>query len=216
MCIICVSDKGVRQPNEAEIRRMFQRNPHGAGYMVAEGDGVRIEKGFMNVTELLRSLRSEKFTEDDVVVYHFRISTQAGVNPEMTQPFPLCENLESMKYLSTIADCGVAHNGIIRLTTDPTEVEYSDTALFISFYLTEMVKGSASLRDQKTLDKIAELIQSKMVLLDKFGNMALIGQFIEHDGLMFSNSSYEGYKQFTLDDVKHWRRTLDKELQELM
>ena len=68
MCIICVSGKGVRQPNEKEIRTMFKRNPHGAGYMVAEHGKVRIEKGFMTVTELLRSLRYEKFTEKDVVV----------------------------------------------------------------------------------------------------------------------------------------------------
>lgn len=207
MCIICVSGKGVRQPNEDEIRNMFRRNPHGAGYMVAEGDRVRIEKGFMNVTELLRMLRFEKFTEDDVVVYHFRISTQAGVNPEMTQPFPLASNLSVMKYLTVIkADCGVAHNGIIPITTDPTEYEYSDTALFISQYLVDIVRRQSDLRNQKVLDKIEKLIQSKMVLLDKRGEYATIGNFIKHDGLLFSNHTFEEYKYFTLDDVKRWKR----------
>lgn len=209
MCIICVSGKGVRQPSETEIRTMFSRNPHGAGYMVAEPYGVRIEKGFMTVTDLLRELRREKFTEDDVVVYHFRISTQAGVNPEMTQPFPLCEKLESMKYLSLVSDCGVAHNGIIKMTSDPTETEYSDTALFTTFYLTELVHGSKDLKDKKVLDKIKQMIQSKMVILDKFGNYAVIGEFIEKDGLLFSNHSFEYvYKTFTFDDVKRWRRVV--------
>lgn len=211
MCIICVSGKGVRQPSEKEIRTMFSRNPHGAGYMVAEGDAVRIEKGFMSVTELLRSLRYENFTEDDVVVYHFRISTQAGVNPEMTQPFPMVTELESLKYLSTLSHVGVAHNGIIKMTTDPTEIEYSDTALFIAFYLTNIVKRKADLRKQKVLDKIEKMIQSKMVILDKDGDYALIGKFVENDGLLFSNYSFETYsapRYFTLQDVERWRKVV--------
>lgn len=204
MCIICVSGKGVRQPNEAEIRQMFKRNPHGAGYMVAEGDGVRIEKGFMNVTELLRELRREKFTEDDVVVYHFRISTQAGVNPEMTQPFPLTKKLDYMKYLTVVkCACGVAHNGIIALTSDPNETEYSDTALYIAEYLTKIVRNPSDLTDDEVLESVERQIRSKMVLLDASGEYAVIGHFIRRDGLLFSNGSFEEYKQeyFTLKDV---------------
>lgn len=220
MCIICVSGKGVRQPSENEIRTMFRNNPHGAGYMVAEPDGVRIEKGFMTVFELLRELRRERFTKDDVVVYHFRISTQAGVNPEMTQPFPLVDELSYMKELSLIgAGCGVAHNGIIKMTSDPTETEYSDTALFTTFYLTDIVKQLSDLKNQKVLDKISEMIQSKMVLLDKSGYFAVIGEFHKKDGLLFSNYSWEDYrKQFTLDDVKRWRKIIDadEKIQSLM
>ena len=84
MCIICVSRSGVRQPGEAAIRAMFLNNPHGAGYMVARGGRVEIHKGFMNLGDYLRAIRAECFTLQDSVVYHFRISTQAGVGPEMT------------------------------------------------------------------------------------------------------------------------------------
>ena len=49
MCIICVSPKRVRQPNVTTIRRMFQNNPDGAGYMVARDGKVIIS----NVTKLL-------------------------------------------------------------------------------------------------------------------------------------------------------------------
>ena len=89
MCIICVSKPGVRQPDENTIRTMFYRNPHGAGYMFARDGRVEIRKGFMRLDEYLRAIREERFTAADSVVYHFRISTQAGVNPEMTHPFPL-------------------------------------------------------------------------------------------------------------------------------
>ena len=99
MCIICVSPRNVRQPSQSIIRAMFDRNPHGAGYMVARDGRVQISKGFMYVEDLLQALRVEHFTARDSVVYHFRISTQAGVNPEMTHPFPLSNRLEDMKIL---------------------------------------------------------------------------------------------------------------------
>ena len=78
MCIICVSPENVRQPDTQTIRTMFLRNPHGAGYMYARDGRVIIHKGFMNMTEYLDAVHSEGFTAEDSVVYHFRISTQAG------------------------------------------------------------------------------------------------------------------------------------------
>ena len=84
MCVICASPKGVRQPTRSEIKAMFLRNPDGAGYMVARDGSVTIHKGFMNLDEFLNALKAEHFTAKDSVVYHFRISTQAGINPGMT------------------------------------------------------------------------------------------------------------------------------------
>ena len=89
MCIICVSKSGVRQPGEAAIRAMFNRNPHGAGYMFARDGWVTIHKGFMDLDDYLQAIRAEHFTASDSVVYHFRISTQAGVSLAMTHPFLL-------------------------------------------------------------------------------------------------------------------------------
>lgn len=149
MCVICASPKGTRQPSLSEIKRMFYRNPHGAGYMYARDGKVVIHKGFMNLGDFLNAIREEHFTAADSVVYHFRISTQAGVNPEMTHPFPLSNQREDMKALDVICGCGIAHNGIIRLTTDPTEKEYSDTAIFITDYLSQYILRPSDLhRDE--------------------------------------------------------------------
>ena len=130
----------------------------------------------------------------------------------MTQPFPMVRELESTKYLSTLSSVGVAHNGIIRLTTDPNEIEYSDTALFVSMYLPDILQKKADLKDKKVLDKIEKMIQSKMVILDWNGDIALIGDFVRRDGLLFSNYSFQDYtyspKYFTLEDVKHWRKVV--------
>ena len=108
MCIICVSKSGIRQPDESTIRTMFHHNPHGAGYMFARGGRVIIHKGFMNPDDYLRAIREEHFTAADSVVYHFRISTQAGVNPEMSHPFPLSNQPGRLRSLDQSCRIGVA------------------------------------------------------------------------------------------------------------
>lgn len=194
MCIICVSKSGVRQPTEHELYHMFLNNPHGAGYMVARRGLVSISKGYMDFDEFLNALGKEHFTEKDSVVYHFRISTQAGVNPEMTHPFPLSNRLGRMEKLDTTCRIGVAHNGIIRLTSDPDNHRYSDTALFITQYLTLLVKRRKDLRNRRILDTIWQLAQSKFAIMDSSGYVATVGQFLNRDGLLFSNTSFQGLR----------------------
>ena len=187
MCVICASPAGVRQPSISEIKRMFRQNPDGAGYMFARNGKVAIHKGYMDVADFLDAIRSERFTAKDSVVYHFRISTQAGVNPAMTHPFPLSNQLEVMKALDVVCGCGIAHNGIIRLTTDPNEKEYSDTALFIAEYLSKYIRRPSDLLSQPLLNMVEHLIRSKMAILDGSGYIATVGTFFNERGLLFSN-----------------------------
>ena len=193
MCIICVSKSGVRQPTVTELNTMFRNNPDGAGYMVARHGMVSISKGYMDFGEFLNAVRREHFTERDSVVYHFRISTQAGVNPEMTHPFPLSNRLERMEKLDTTCLIGVAHNGVIRLTADPDNRRYSDTALFITQYLRVLIQRWEDLRDRRVLDTVWNLAQSKFAIMDGGGYVATVGEFLNQDGLLFSNASYMGW-----------------------
>ena len=190
MCIICVSPARTRQPSISQIKTMFRNNPHGAGYMFARDGRVQIHKGFMDIDSFLDAVRAEHFTAQDSVVYHFRISTQAGINPEMTHPFPLSNHLPYMKALDVECQCGVAHNGIIRLTADPTNHEYSDTALFIAHYMAQMVHRPDDLKDAQLLNRIERLAGSKLAIMDGSGYIATIGRFINERGLLFSNDSY--------------------------
>ena len=193
MCIICVSKSGVRQPTVTELNTMFRNNPDGAGYMVARHGMVSISKGYMDFGEFLNAVRREHFTERDSVVYHFRISTQAGVNPEMTHPFPLSNRLERMEKLDTTCRIGVAHNGVIRLTADPDNRRYSDTALFITQYLRVLIQRREDLRDRRVLDTVWNLAQSKFAIMDGGGYVATVGEFLNQDGLLFSNARYMGW-----------------------
>lgn len=190
MCIICVSPQGAPQPRPEQIKTMFARNPHGAGYMVAREGKVEIHKGFMLLDDLTRQLSAEHFTQDDAVVYHFRISTQAGITPAMTHPFPLTNNLAACTRLDLACPCGVVHNGVIQLTSDPQEKTYSDTARFITGYMNRLVRKPDDLKDQAILDMIYLLTYSRFAILDASGYVATIGEFISSDGLLFSNNTF--------------------------
>lgn len=206
MCIICVSPAGVQQPTETQIRTMFSTNPHGAGFMLARGGSVTIHKGFQHLEDLLRTLRRMNLTEADAVVYHFRISTQAGVCPEMTHPFPLTRRLPAMKALDLTCGIGVAHNGVIDMTRDPLETEYSDTALYIAEYLHRLVRTPSDLRDPAVLDLIQATTHSKLALMDGTGYIATVGPFIRDNGLLFSNGSYRSFylpgRKFSLKEAQ--------------
>ena len=200
MCIICISPKGVKQPTLDTVKTMFERNPHGAGYMTVRNDRVEIHKGFMNIDDLTAQLKRENFTTDDPVVYHFRISTQAGVNPAMTHPFPLTTKLKHCESLDLRCGVGIAHNGIIRMTSN-NDPRYSDTALFITGYLTRLIRDPEDLRDNATLDMIQRLTTSKFALMDTTGYIATVGDFINEDGILYSNNTYKP----TLGLVSSWK-----------
>lgn len=200
MCIICVSKSGVPQPDYQTISNMFSANPHGAGYMFARDGRVIIHKGFMGLDDFMRAIECEEFTAEDSVVYHFRISTQAGVNPEMTHPFPLTNQERWMRMLDLTCGVGIAHNGIIRLTSDPDNRLYSDTSIFINRYMSRMVRKPSDLRNQDVLDSIEGLAHSKFAIMDGTGYIATIGKFAKEDnGLLYSNVSYR-------DDWQAFRR----------
>lgn len=191
MCVICVSKKGVRQPSMSEIKNMWDANPHGAGYMFARDGLVSIKKGFMTLDDFVDAIEAEDFTDDDVVVYHFRISTQAGVTPEMTHPFPLSDDLKDMNLLDCICSVGIAHNGIIRLTSNNNK-NYSDTALFITEYLPALIRDTEDITDRRVKKIIKELAGSKLAMLNGEGEVSIIGDFYGIGcGLLFSNTSFQ-------------------------
>ena len=196
MCIIAVSRQGRRQPTVSEITRCFVNNPDGAGFMFvrAGGDGkVHIRKGFMTLDDYIDAIEYEHFTDADAVVYHCRISTQAGVNPQMTHPFPLTRDLNATKILSCRCNVGIAHNGIIPLTSRKDEHEYSDTALFVAGYMSDILRHSSDVYDESALDLIDDLSgnHSRFAILNGDGAIQLIGNWISADGVFFSNSSYK-------------------------
>lgn len=192
MCIIAVSRRGVRQPSLEELRNMYNRNPDGAGYMYARNGRVVLHKGFMTWEDFSRAVNAEHFGLDDAVVYHFRISTQAGICPEMTHPFPLTRSLELTEKLDVVCNIGLAHNGIIRMTSDYKETRFSDTAIFIARYMTKLIRKREDITDSAVIEMIENLTNSKWAIMDGVtGDIVTAGHFISENGLLFSNSTYK-------------------------
>lgn len=194
MCIIAVSKKGCKQPTLEQIKQMYTNNPDGAGFMYASGGVVHIEKGFMTQKSFIEAVKAHHFTDADAVVYHFRISTQAGVKQTMTHPFPLTTHKEYCERLNCIASVGCAHNGIIFMTSSTKETRFSDTALFITDYMTKLIRKKGDMRDTAILNMIDHLTNSKWALMDGTGEIVTVGHFEkEKGGLLFSNNTYHSY-----------------------
>lgn len=187
MCVICVSPAGVPQPDEKTIRLMFENNPDMAGYMVARKKSVEIHKGYVDVNDLLTDLHSEAFTSEDVVVYHFRISTQ-GYSINMSQPFPVTRNDVLLKRLDVSADMGVAHNGIISLTSNGN-TEYSDTALYIRDYIAPRIQAGQTLT-RGFVNTVENEAGGRLAFLHKSGRVVLTGEWIYKGGLYYSNDTF--------------------------
>ena len=132
MCIIVYKPTGVNFPTKNTLKTCFEHNPDGAGFMYALGGEVHIEKGLMSFTKFYNALKiaRKKAGEDAPFVMHFRISTQAGTRADCTHPYPLSQNMDDLRKLSTTAKIGVAHNGVISLTS---ENYYYSSYYFISF-----------------------------------------------------------------------------------
>lgn len=184
MCVICVSGKGAKQPTEEMLTKMFRANPHSAGFMYSRNGKVVIHKGYRTIEELTKDLAFEKFTENDVVVYHFRISTQAN-RIEMSQPFPISKEIEELESLDIVADMGIAHNGIISKTSDGNK-DLSDTAIYIRRYIAgrEITKEFVKFLGDDT-------VGSRLAILDGDGNFHLTGSWIYENGLYFSNDYWD-------------------------
>ena len=210
MCIIAVSKRGVKQPTLQQLQNMYNNNPDGAGYMFARNGKVEIHKGFMTWEDFKRAITAEKFKDEDPVVYHFRISTQAGIKPTMTHPFPLTTDLKLCEKLDIVScPVGIAHNGIIHLTTDYKQTRFSDTALFITEYMTKLIRHPSDMHDAAIREMIDTLTNSKWALMEgKTGDIETVGNFINVKGLLFSNNTYkriEWKPVNTKGPGAHWR-----------
>lgn len=204
MCIIVAKAKGIKMPDGKTLLRCFESNPDGAGVMWAEQGAVQIRKGFMSYTEFdsfISELGKRINLTDTALVMHFRITTHGNTNKETCHPFPLVRKISHLKRTSFTTDIGVAHNGIIPIKCYKT---LSDTQTYIMRHLSYIKKTNPDFyKDKAIMEKIEKDIRSKMCFLTKGEQIYTIGKFIEEDGVLYSNSSYEECYDFP------WFRYLD-------
>lgn len=196
MCIIAIKTPNKKFMSKSVLAECFRNNPDGAGFMYPHNGEVHIRKGYMSFNSFWNALSETraKYGDDIPYVMHFRISTQAGVQPSCTHPFPLSTNMSDLKMLKCKAHVGIAHNGIIQLTTDHSQKEYSDTMKFITDYVPFFIRNLNWWKSSAAKTALKELCKSKLAILGGDGHIERIGDFVEDDGHWYSNTTYRAPK----------------------
>lgn len=198
MCIICLKPQGIDLPSDDEIKYMFERNPHGAGFALQgdiKGDGVfRVEyhKGFMNVDDLLEALGPREKLKDLTVAIHCRIKTSGETDKFTTHPFPISSIYGDLKQTDGKGPV-LFHNGVFTGLGGIIDEKSSDTQDFVAGVATRYLKNP------HMPNKIAQTIVSKVagdcriLILYPEKNFPILkfGTWHEHNGCWYSNLGYK-------------------------
>lgn len=205
MCVIVVKPMGVKMPKREYIENCFDSNSDGAGFMFADGKNVRIRKGFMTLEAFDKAMDEsipEPMRTDTTIVMHFRIATHGKVQPSCCHPFPMSNDPEELKATSIDTTFGVAHNGIIqgRSTND----KWSDTMDFIAKVAYPLSKVNPNfMHNDYAMEVLEGACNSKLAIINGAGEVATVGDFVECDEVLYSNTSYLtwAYKWSTYKNV---------------
>lgn len=202
MCVIIAKNKASRLPTKDELKNCYTYNNDGAGFMYTDKNKVVIDKGYMSYEAFIDKFDElcEKYNDfiDKSLVIHCRITTDGSTNPKNCHPFALSDSIGKMQKTQTTAEIGVAHNGIIADYRPDTKSkktpDISDTILFIKKYLAPIQKQFKEFyKNQAFLDGVELITNSKFAFLDGNDFLTTCGDFINEDGLLFSNYSYIPY-----------------------
>lgn len=152
MCVIVAKDEGCRVPDISTLRKCWDRNPHGAGFMWKEKDGsVSGKKGFMTWEDFESAWKSQGFSKDDGVIIHFRLATSGGISQGNCHPFPVTKKVKELKALSFNANMAVVHNGVFGAGTD----SLSDTMLWVKDFFSDDPKITKKLEKSLGFNRVA-------------------------------------------------------------
>ena len=198
MCVIVYKPTNVELPTENTLKQCFNTNNDGAGYMLPLNNKVIIRKGFMTFKDFYNDFKS--FIKDnniDIVntpiIFHFRITTQGGVQKELCHPYPISESYEDMRKLTHECNIALAHNGIITLTSSYGKcLKYNDTMTFIKDYASIIIDNDLYFGSKKKKCLLLERLigASKLAIMNKLGFVKLIGDFKQVDGIYYSNLNH--------------------------
>lgn len=196
MCIIIGKIGGAKFPEMKTLEQCWANNPDGAGLMWAVNGSVFVQKGFMDYKhfeQFINDMKRKHDLDKLPMVLHFRITTHGGTSAQNTHPFPITDEFHMLKKLQFKAPIAVAHNGIISMADDGKKLGLSDTQMFIKDYLS-LMEFPRQLQTENGRELIEKLIESKMAFLEGTGTISLIGNFVEDNGVYYSNNTYKEYR----------------------
>lgn len=175
MCIICIKKKGIKFPSIQSVKNMCKQNPDGFSMVVQSG---------CRKPEIYKTLNEGKFIKryKDIAQNYDPSCTSLYIHARIkTHGTMRIENCHGWKENGLI----FAHNGILSIANrdDLTDSETFFRDIFIPAY--EL--GGWKL-GEKTINAI--IGTSKFVFMDDNGEIKHYGNYIEDDGLLYSNTSY--------------------------
>jgi hypothetical protein len=167
----------------------FMSNSHGAGFAVARGDTLDIQKGFFRFDDFLDAY-NESIKDENAALIHFRLATHGTMDEANCHPFRIND------------DYAMIHNGIIprfgnRIKSDTRE--YTDLILTPLFSKMDMKKVKfLTKKGQKVtgfnLAMLYTVLQTsqgnKIAILGRKGDFLICG---EKSGVWINNVWYSNH-----------------------
>lgn len=189
MCVIAFSPKGTDIPTKQQIKKMWNKNPDGAGYAYVNKKGkVVFKKGFMSLSDLMAELEAPERFKNTNFALHFRIGTSGKNDKETCHPFPVSNNFGDLRKTEGEADSVLFHNGILSEggITSPLASDTQDFVVAMSPLLKKFNRSKA--RDFF----IEELIEGNRVLvLYKNNAFKMFGKWEKDGDIWVSNLNYQ-------------------------
>ena len=209
MCIIIAKDKNGKLPSVETLKTCFNHNSDGAGLMYVDKGQVVIEKGFMDFNSLEKhfSVLCKKFNDfkNKALVIHCRIGTSGTNTKENTHPYCISEDYKDLHKTRVLCSLGMVHNGIIHdYTPVDNKFNTNDTQEFIMKYVAPMYKHYRDFyKNEYVLSGLKDITNSKLVFLDTNEDLYYVGDFVEDDGVKYSNTTYKPYT-YTYNKYYDW------------
>ena len=193
MCVIAFSPKGTDIPDETKLKKMWDKNPDGAGIMMElPGNVNSYVKGLMTWEDFkdeLAELNEAYKLKDLNVAFHFRIGTAGRNDGPTTHPFRLNSSYKKLRQLNYFGtEPLVMHNGVIPKFGGKLDKNSSDTQDFVALIMSNLW-GKI---DNETLKQtITSLVNTSKLLIFNEGKVALIGSWEEKEGIKYSNTLWD-------------------------
>lgn len=185
MCIIVVIPRKKKIPSDEILRRCFESNPDGFGLMYTDNDQVIIQKGIMDIEQMITTAHNvhTEYGSTSHIVLHYRIGTSGKKkSPECTHPFPISNDYRDLYKMQIVCDRAIAHNGIIY------QYEQRNSVLSDTMFFCKMLTGLTSI--QTIRRALTGHNSSKFAYLYKDGTLLKTGQWFNHKGVFYSNSTF--------------------------
>lgn len=201
MCIIAIKKSGIDLPKSEHLLNCESKNNDGVGVALLRNgtQSILIKKDFDNASVLIDWLH-QNVTTDDTCIIHFRYATHGLKDKGNRHPFPITRDREKLRLIETEADMIMAHNGVI---SDYRHHDtFSDTQKFIMDILADEDINKSL--DSKAVRKLISnfIGNDRVVILNKDNTLYLFGEWINSEGILYSNTGYQFYYRKPIDD---WR-----------